>query len=234
VPKVYGQKEKDSAITHVLDLMFTGRLRGGDRVDRNRIAAELGISRVPIQEALVQLENDGILSTRYHRGAFIERFDPDTVREHYEVFGVLSGMAAARAARDPSPRLLTELRRSLDLMRADRASEVFIEHTWDFRRGINQDYAGPRLRAAMRSSQGFMPRAFWVGFRDCQQRMLPFYEREYRAIRGRDPAAASAACADRSAMMAEVLIAELVRRGVFPADDAIDLADDGVIVKDEA
>lgn len=215
MPKVYGQKEKDSAITHVLDLMFTGRLRGGDRVDRNRIATELGISRVPIQEALVQLENDGILSTRYHRGAFIERFDPDAVREHYEVFGVLSGMASSRAARDPSLRLLTELRRLVDLMRADRESEVFIEHTWDFRRGINHDYAGPRLRAAMRSSQGFMPRAFWLGFRDCQERMLPFYEREYRAIRRRDPDAAGAACADRSAMMAEVLIAELVRRGVF-------------------
>jgi len=219
VPKIYGQKEKDSAITHVMDLLFTGRLRGGDRVDRNRIATELGISRVPIQEALVQLESDGILSTRYHRGAFIERFDPDVVREHYEVFGVLSGIASSRAARDPSPRLLTELRRLLDLMRAARDSEAFLEHTWEFRRTINHDYAGPRLRAAMRSSEGFMPRAFWLGVRDNQPRMLPHYEREYRAIRRRDPEGARAACAERSAMMAEVLIAELVRRGVFTAED---------------
>lgn len=219
MPKVYGLKEKDSAITHVLDLLFTGRLRGGDRVDRNRIAAELGISRVPIQEALVQLESDGILSTRYHRGAFIERFDPDVVREHYEVFGALSGMASSRAARDPSPRLVTELRRLLDLMRSARDSEAFFEPTWEFRRVINHDYAGPRLRAAMRSSEGFMPRALWVGIHDNQPRMLPFYELEYRAIRGRDPDAARAACADRSAMMAEVLIAELVRRGVFIDDE---------------
>lgn len=222
MPKVYGQKEKDSAITHVLDLMFTGRLRGGDRVDRNRIAAELGISRVPIQEALVQLENDGILSMRYHRGAFIERFDPDVVREHYEVFGVLSGMASARAAAAPSPRLLTDLRRLLDLMRGDSDSGAFIQHTWDFRRGINHDYAGPRLRAAMRSSQGFMPRAFWVGFPGSRQRMLPFYEQEYRAIRRRDPDGARTACARRSAMLAEVLIAELVRRGVLSDDPAGD------------
>jgi DNA-binding GntR family transcriptional regulator len=201
--------------------MFTGGLRGGDRVDRNRIAAELGISRVPIQEALVQLESDGILSTRYHRGAFIERFDPDAVREHYEVFGVLSGMASSRAARDPTPGLLTELHRLLDLMRAEEDPKGFIEHTWDFRRTINHDYAGPRLRAAMRSSQGFMPRAFWVGYQDNQPRMLPFYEQEYRAIRGREPDAARTVCADRSAMMAEVLIAELVRRGVFADSDDI-------------
>ena len=219
MPKVYGQKEKDSAITHVLDLMFTGRLRGGDRVDRNRIAAELGISRVPIQEALVQLESDGILSTRYHRGAFIERFDPDVVREHYEVFGVLSGMASSRAALGPTPRLLTELRRLLELMRVQEDSKAFIEHTWEFRRTINHDYAGPRLRAAMRSSQGFMPRAFWLGRQDNQPRMLPFYEQEYRAIRRREPDAARMVCAERSAMMAGVLISELVRRGVFSADD---------------
>jgi hypothetical protein len=35
-------------------------------------------------------------------------------------------------------------------------------------------------------------------------------------------------------MMAEVLIGELVRRGVFADEDATDVADDGVVVKDEA
>ena len=64
-----------------------------------------------------------------------------------------------------------------------------------------------------------MPRAFWLGIKDNQPRMLPFYELEHRAIRRRDPDGARAACAERSAMMAEVLIAELVRRGVFTGED---------------
>jgi len=70
MPKKYGVKEKDLVVSHVVNLLLTGKLRSGDRIDRNEIAQELGLSRVPIQEAVVQLEHDGILSTRYHRGAY--------------------------------------------------------------------------------------------------------------------------------------------------------------------
>jgi len=75
MPKKYGVKEKDLVVSHVVNLVLTGKLRSGDRVDRNEIANDLGLSRVPIQEAVVQLEHDGILSTQYHRGAYVERFD---------------------------------------------------------------------------------------------------------------------------------------------------------------
>jgi len=46
----------------------------------------------------VLAEHDGIVSTRYHRGAFIERFDEATVLEHHELGGLLNGIASARAA----------------------------------------------------------------------------------------------------------------------------------------
>ncbi len=98
MPKKYGVKEKDLVVSHVVNLVLTGKLRSGDRVDRNEIAHELGLSRVPIQEAVVQLEHDGILSTQYHRGAYVERFDESVVREHHELYGLLIGTASARAA----------------------------------------------------------------------------------------------------------------------------------------
>ena len=88
MPKKYGVKEKDLVVSHVVNMVLTGKLRSGDRLDRNEIAHELGLSRVPVQEAVVQLEHDGILSTRYHRGAYVERFDEATVREHHELYGL--------------------------------------------------------------------------------------------------------------------------------------------------
>ena len=109
MPKKYGVKEKDLVVSHVVNLVLTGKLRSGDRVDRNEIAQELGLSRVPIQEAVVQLEHDGILSTQYHRGAFVERFDESVVREHHELYGMLSGIASARAAASRDPRILDQL-----------------------------------------------------------------------------------------------------------------------------
>lgn len=105
-------------VAHVVNLVLTGKLRSGDRIDRNEIAHELGLSRVPIQEAVVQLEHDGILSTRYHRGAFVERFDEDFIREHHELHGFLTGMASARAAAEPDPRIVDRLTMLTELLRS--------------------------------------------------------------------------------------------------------------------
>src|SRR6195952_5643200 len=109
MPKKYGVKEKDLVVSHVVNLVRTGKLRSGDRLDRNEIAEQLVLSRVPIQEAVVQLEHDGVLATRYHRGAYVERFDADALLEHHAVYGALNGLASARAATGRTPELLDRL-----------------------------------------------------------------------------------------------------------------------------
>jgi DNA-binding GntR family transcriptional regulator len=215
MPKKYGVKEKDQVVSHIINLVLTGKLRSGDRVDRNEIAQELGLSRVPIQEAVVQLEHDGILSTRYHRGAFVERFDEASVLEHHELYGLLIGMASARAAADPRPQVLARLDSLIELMRANRESRSFQEAAFQYRRTINDEYAGPRLQAAIRASQSFIPPVFWVTYLNNHDEMLPFYEAETAAIHQRDPDAARAACTGRSEAMGRIMLAELVRRGVL-------------------
>ncbi|HKH51422.1 MAG TPA: GntR family transcriptional regulator, partial [Mycobacterium sp.] len=142
MPKKYGVKEKDLVVSHVVNLVLTGKLRSGDRVDRNEIAQELGLSRVPIQEAVVQLEHDGILSTQYHRGAYVERFDESVVREHHEIYGLLSGIASARGAVDGLPQIVDALGALLDTMRSSNESRAFQEAAVQFRRVINDEYAG--------------------------------------------------------------------------------------------
>jgi DNA-binding GntR family transcriptional regulator len=215
MPKRYGVKEKDQVVSHIINLVLTGKLRSGDRVDRNEVAHELGLSRVPIQEAVVQLEHDGILSTRYHRGAFVERFDESVVIEHHELHGILLGIASARAADDPRPHVLAQLDSLTDFMRANPESRAFQEAAWQYRQAINDEYAGPRLLAEIRASQSFIPRSFWVTYMNNHDEMLPFYEAETSAIHTRDGDGARAACAGRAQAMGRIMITELVRRGVF-------------------
>lgn len=221
MPKKYGVKEKDLVVSHILNLVLTGKLRSGDRVDRNEIAHGLGVSRVPIQEALVQLEHDGIVSTHYHRGAFIERFDEDTVLEHHELDGLLNGIASARAATNPTPRILSQLDTVMRSLRASKESRTFSEVAWEYRRTINDEYAGPRLHAAIRASQSLIPRVFWVTYQNSRDEMLPFYEEENAAIHRRDPEAARTACIGRSELMAQTMLAELVRRGVLTPPECV-------------
>ncbi|MGA7050560.1 MAG: GntR family transcriptional regulator [Mycobacterium sp.] len=219
MPKKYGLKEKDQVVSHILNLLLTGKLRSGDRVDRNEIAQVLGVSRVPIQEALVQLEHDGIVSTRYHRGAFVERFDQDTVLEHHELDGLLNGIASARAATNPTPRILGQLDALLRSLRTTKDSRAFSETAEQYRCTVNDEYAGPRLHATIRASQNLIPRAFWMTYQSGGDEMLSCYEDETAAIHGRDPEAARAACVGRSRLMARTMLAELIRRRVFAAFD---------------
>ena len=227
MPKKYGLKEKDQVVSHILNLMLTGKLRSGDRVDRNKIAQGLGVSRVPIQEALVQLEHDGIVATRYHRGAFVERFDEDTVLEHHELDGMLNGIASARAATNPTPRILGQLDVLMRSLRTAKESRAFAEIAEQYRRTVNDEYAGPRLHATIRASQNLIPRTFWMTYQTGGGGMLSCYEDETAAIHRRDPEAARAACVGRSSLMAQTMLAELIRRRVFAAPDSAGHADPG-------
>lgn len=215
MPKKYGVKEKDQVVTHIINLVMTGKLRSGDRIDRNEIVRDLGLSRVPIQEAVVQLEHDGILSTRYHRGAFVSRFDEATVAEHHELYGILNGIASARCATNPTPRIIGLLEDTLRVMRSAKDTRTFQEACWVFRDAINDEYAGPRLHATIRAGKSFAPSEFWISYPKAKTEFLAGYEDETAAIRGRDPEAARKACTERADRMAEIMIAELTRRGVL-------------------
>lgn len=100
-------------------------------------------------------------------------------------------------------------------MQSERDSEEFEKLGWRSRRLLNAGYAGPRLRAVIRSSQTFIPRLFWVAEEDSRRIMAEYYSVEREAIRDGDAASARAACVARSAAMAEVAVAALWAQGVL-------------------
>jgi DNA-binding GntR family transcriptional regulator len=215
MPKKYWIKEKDLVVAHVVNLILTGKIRTGDRIDRNVIAKDLGLSRVPIQEAMVQLEHDGIISTRYHRGAFVERFDAATILEHHEIYGLLNGLAAERAAADPECQIVDQLQSALDTMKSSIDPQTFQEAGWQYRQTIYASYAGPRLLALIRASQSFTPREFWSAYFGSHEQMIELYEEETDAIRRHDPVAARAVNLRRAALLGSLMRDELTRSGVF-------------------
>ncbi|WP_409429205.1 GntR family transcriptional regulator [Mycobacterium sp. SMC-11] len=218
MPKKYGVKEKDLVVNHIVDLVLAGELRTGDRINRDAIAAALGVSRLPVQQGIDQLEHDGLLASRYHRGVFVERFDEAAVLEQHELHGVLNGIASARAATNPTPRVLAELDAALRTLRASKEPKAFQEAAYAYRRIIVEEYAGPRLQAAIVAARVFAPRGFWGSYPRGNEEFVHTYEAETAAIRGQDPEAARAANMERADLRAKVVIAELTSRGVL--DDA--------------
>src|ERR1700733_14070044 len=83
--------------SHIRWLIFDGSLRPGMRVPQDAIARNLGVSRIPLREALIVLEREGWVTNEMHRGAFINALDEQTVHDHYELYGLIFGLPAQRA-----------------------------------------------------------------------------------------------------------------------------------------
>ena len=116
-------KTSESVVAYLLEGLYEGWLRSRERVDIDQIAEKLGISRSPVREALVILERDGIVATRYHQGVYVERFNAESIVENFEIYGTLSGLACARLARDPDQDVMAEMRRLLGELRATPADQ---------------------------------------------------------------------------------------------------------------
>ena len=87
----------DEAALYIRRLIFDGYLRPGARVHQDDVAKAVGISRIPVREALISLERQGWVTIEPNRGAFVTTFDERAVRDHYELYGLVYGFAATKA-----------------------------------------------------------------------------------------------------------------------------------------
>src|SRR3954464_14937235 len=96
-PRLARRSSGDEAALLIRRMIFDGELRPHDRVPQDDTAAVLGISRIPVREALIALEREGWVTIAPHRGAFVSELDEPAVRDHFELYGLTFGLAARRA-----------------------------------------------------------------------------------------------------------------------------------------
>lgn len=65
--------------------ILAGELEEGTQLLQEQLAAEFGISKVPIREALHQLEAEGFVIQQFHRGATVAGLSPDQIMEVFEL-----------------------------------------------------------------------------------------------------------------------------------------------------
>lgn len=86
------------AYVHLQDQIVSGTLPGGSRLKPEALAQTLGISRMPVREAIRQLNAEGYVTIRPNRGAIVTSRTPEEVLELFEMRAVLEGLAARIAA----------------------------------------------------------------------------------------------------------------------------------------
>ena len=89
--------------------ILEGRLRPGEWLRQERLAQALGVSQMPVREALKQLAAEGLIEHAHYRGSRVVEFSVEDVEDLYASRAVLEGMAARHAAERISDDELTEL-----------------------------------------------------------------------------------------------------------------------------
>ena len=87
----------DRVLAALREAITSGRLPADARIKQEQIAAELGVSRTPVREALHLLEQEGLVRLVPRRGALVQGFTAADVRELYELRELLEPAAAALA-----------------------------------------------------------------------------------------------------------------------------------------
>lgn len=122
------QPPVDQAYTYILQSILSGELTPGMRVPAEAVAKSLGISRMPVRDALRRLEGDGAVMIFANRGAAVAAYARDEVVQLIEMRAVLEGLAAKLALPEIGENEVEELEQLL--RRMERSADDLIK--WMF------------------------------------------------------------------------------------------------------
>jgi DNA-binding GntR family transcriptional regulator len=166
------ESSAEQVAAHIRQAIMAGELQPGERLRQDDIADELGVSRIPVREAIIALDREGWLRLAANRGAYVAALGVHDVRDHYELRGLVFGLVARRAAARATGNdldVLAERHRAMgnapDLATFARLNDRFLG-------ALVRTADSPRLTAALLVTPSIIPRGFFglvAGARQIQQ-----------------------------------------------------------------
>jgi len=89
--------------------ILKGVFKPGERLRQDQLAEAIGVSRIPVRSALMQLDSEGLITFNAYRGAVVNKLTPAQMREIYSIRGVLEAHALRNAIGDMTPDRLEHL-----------------------------------------------------------------------------------------------------------------------------
>jgi DNA-binding GntR family transcriptional regulator len=215
---------------HIRRLVVDGAYLPGERIRQDEIAADLGVSRIPVREAIIALDREGWVRVEPHRGAFVNGLDADFILDHFELHGEIVGLLARRVIeRADDDQLQTVVDAAARVAAWDGTDTAeFNEVVYGWVEALDREAAAPRLASITRVMSNLFPGNFFAEVPDAVAIQREGVGALGLAIEARDP--------DRALAEAELLLrrhgaaitALLDERGVLgPSPSAAADAADG-------
>lgn len=159
------QTMADAIASALRQAILEGAIAGGAPLLQAELAAKFGVSRIPIREALLKLEREGLVETRPRRGTIVTALDASAFQEILEMRGALESLALKLAIPriqdsdiDAAEQILEQTEAALHApaLADDRSMEFetrWGDVNWQFHRALYQAAAKPRLLNAIENLQ---------------------------------------------------------------------------------
>lgn len=114
--RLHDQNIADRVVDELRDAIESGSLPPGARLVERKLAAELGVSHIPIREALARLADDGLVERLPRRGARVRTLTLGNLEEIASLRILLEQFVAVRAQERLTDRTQGELRKLVEAM----------------------------------------------------------------------------------------------------------------------
>jgi DNA-binding GntR family transcriptional regulator len=184
--------------------ILRGEIPAGAALRQEELAARFAVSRLPVRDALLRLEAQGLVDVVPNRGAFVVALTAGEVREIYEMRVLLEGDILERAV----PRMTSDDWRRIDAARSDSARSAtgpeWFEGDWRFHRALYGPAGRPRQLATIEQLRGTVARY------QVAHDALPAHTTEWLA----DHDAIVEACRARASVAARRRLVEHIQRAM--------------------
>lgn len=109
------------------DAILNGTLMPGQKLRQETLAETIGVSRLPVRSALIQLEADGLVEFHERRGAVVKSLSADQAREVYDIRTLLEVEALRLAMAEMTPDRLERLRELGKIADAEEEGADFVD-----------------------------------------------------------------------------------------------------------
>src|SRR6266403_2205879 len=156
--RVQHRSMADQVAAELRRMVLSGAFDENERLTQEKLAKMLGVSTMPIREALLRLTAEGLIIASANRSFVVASNSPDDIRDTYWAFGQITGELAYRACLAHGADLVKPLS---DLHAIHKASvndvDARFRANWQFHRTINLSAGSPRLLQLVRSTMRFFP-----------------------------------------------------------------------------
>jgi DNA-binding GntR family transcriptional regulator len=141
----------DEVTDRIRDAILSGELSPGEKVGETELSRVLTVSRGPVREALVRLEQEGLVVSEWHKGTTVVDFTKSDIRQLATLRLALEQMAASEASREATREDFRRLHDIVAQMQAARLAgndNALVRLDVEFHDAIYQAAHHPRLYAA--------------------------------------------------------------------------------------